>query len=301
MRSLRFTAVAVIVSCAAVLAGCGGDDPEPAANDTTPSVEESMTPDEEESSTPEETEEADPGDIDDFPDVDGFTYADLPGTAFKSLNASLKGTPQIEGVAAKLVEKDGEEAGLVMRMAIDPEAAGMAGFEDGFLPGFAGGIAGSNADPDYEAINGTNVVIIETPDQTGTAYAWLEGSVATILVFMALPIAITTVYSVLTPAQYGGVVWEASAEAYIRLLFERDIFEARWEGGQEGLLEFWIRGDSFMRQQNRALVGTMLQVASGRRPLDNFTDLLTGAQREDAGPTAPAQGLHLHSVSYAAT
>ena len=183
MRSLRVTAIALVASCAVVLTGCGGDDPEPAANDTTPSAEESMTPDDEESSTPEETEEADPGDIDDFPDVDGFTYTELPGTAFKSLNASLKGTPQIEGVAAKLVEKDGEEAGLVMRMAIDPEAAGMAGFEDGFLPGFAGGIAGSNADPDYEDINGTKVVTIETPDQTGTAYAWLEGSIATILVF----------------------------------------------------------------------------------------------------------------------
>lgn len=83
--------------------------------------------------------------------------------------------------------------------------------------------------------------------------------------------------------------------------FEREIFEARWEGGREGLLEFWIRGDSFMRQQNRALVGTMLQVASGKRPLEDFTGLLKGARREDAGPTAPARGLHLHSVSYDAT
>lgn len=50
-------------------------------------------------------------------------------------------------------------------------------------------------------------------------------SLATILIFMAVPIAITTLYSVLTPAQYGGVVWEMSPEAYIRLLFERDIFD----------------------------------------------------------------------------
>jgi hypothetical protein len=186
MRSLRVTAIALVASSAVILTGCGGDDPEPAANDTTASAEESMTPDDEESSTPAETEESaetEVGDIDDFPEVDGFTYAELPGAAFKSLNASLKGTPQIEGVAAKLVEKDGEEAGFVMRMAIDPEAAGMAGFEDGFLPGFAGGIAGSNADPDYEDINGTKVVTIETPDQTGTAYAWLDDSIATILVF----------------------------------------------------------------------------------------------------------------------
>jgi spermidine/putrescine transport system permease protein len=53
----------------------------------------------------------------------------------------------------------------------------------------------------------------------------LTPAVATILIFMALPIAITTGYSVLTPAQYGGVIWEFSPEAYIRLLFERDIFD----------------------------------------------------------------------------
>jgi len=42
---------------------------------------------------------------------------------------------------------------------------------------------------------------------------------------MALPIALTTLYSVLTPAQYGGVIWQPSGEAYVRLLFERDIFD----------------------------------------------------------------------------
>jgi spermidine/putrescine transport system permease protein len=56
--------------------------------------------------------------------------------------------------------------------------------------------------------------------------AWLLApAIVTILIFMALPIAITTVYSVLTPTQYGGVIWEPSAEAYVRLLFERDIFD----------------------------------------------------------------------------
>ncbi len=56
--------------------------------------------------------------------------------------------------------------------------------------------------------------------------AWLlTPAIATILIFMALPIAITTLYSVLTPAQYGGVIWDLSPEAYIRLLLERDIFD----------------------------------------------------------------------------
>ena len=53
----------------------------------------------------------------------------------------------------------------------------------------------------------------------------LAPSLGTILIFMALPIALTTLYSVLTPAQYGGVIWQPSGEAYVRLLFERDIFD----------------------------------------------------------------------------
>lgn len=53
----------------------------------------------------------------------------------------------------------------------------------------------------------------------------LAPSLGTILVFMVLPIALTTLYSALTPAQFGGVIWQPSGEAYVRLLFERDILD----------------------------------------------------------------------------
>jgi tRNA pseudouridine38-40 synthase len=80
--------------------------------------------------------------------------------------------------------------------------------------------------------------------------------------------------------------------------FERDVYAAGWREGGE-MLEFWIEADAFMRHMNRALVGTMLQVAGGRRTPASFADLLEGRPREDAGPTAPAHGLALASVSYA--
>ncbi len=54
-----------------------------------------------------------------------------------------------------------------------------------------------------------------------------------------------------------------------------------------------------MRAMNRILVGTMLEVAQGRR--DDFERLLEGAPRSAAGNTAPAHGLYLTSVSYGAT
>ena len=79
--------------------------------------------------------------------------------------------------------------------------------------------------------------------------------------------------------------------------FERDVYAAGWRAEGE-VLEFWIEADTFMRQMNRALVGTMVQVGSGRRPLESFTDLLSGAPRLQAGPTAPACGLYLAAVGY---
>ena len=80
--------------------------------------------------------------------------------------------------------------------------------------------------------------------------------------------------------------------------FDRDVLAARWEVAREDLLEFWIEADTFMRHMNRVLVGTMLEVAGGRRTLEDFERLLRGAHRREAGETAPAHGLALASVRY---
>jgi tRNA pseudouridine38-40 synthase len=48
----------------------------------------------------------------------------------------------------------------------------------------------------------------------------------------------------------------------------------------------------------RALVGTMLEVAGGRREPADFERLLRGAAREQAGDTARPHGLYLAEVRY---
>ena len=80
--------------------------------------------------------------------------------------------------------------------------------------------------------------------------------------------------------------------------FSRRVLTAFWRQRNGGVIEFSIEADAFMRHMNRVLVGTMLEVCSGRRSVDEFRTLLEGRPRSDAGRTAPAHGLYLVGVGY---
>jgi tRNA pseudouridine38-40 synthase len=80
--------------------------------------------------------------------------------------------------------------------------------------------------------------------------------------------------------------------------FERDVFAASWRDEGPEHLAFRITADAFMRNMVRALVGTMLEVASSRRTVETFSALLEGASRSEGGDTAPPHALYLESVGY---
>jgi len=64
------------------------------------------------------------------------------------------------------------------------------------------------------------------------------------------------------------------------------------------LLELDIRGNAFLRQMVRILVGTLTEVGSGKRPAAQVAEILASLDRTNAGITAPAHGLELIEVRY---
>lgn len=70
------------------------------------------------------------------------------------------------------------------------------------------------------------------------------------------------------------------------------------EGEAGGALEWWFEGSGFLRHMVRNLVGTLLEVGSGRRDPEGMSALLAARDRTRAGPTAPAHALTLVRVHY---
>ena len=70
------------------------------------------------------------------------------------------------------------------------------------------------------------------------------------------------------------------------------------EGEARGEVRVEVEGDGFLRHMVRNLVGTLLEVGSGRRDPDSVPELLARRDRSAAGPTAPARGLCLVRVDY---
>lgn len=68
-------------------------------------------------------------------------------------------------------------------------------------------------------------------------------------------------------------------------------------GGGVALL---FEGNGFLRQMVRILTGTLLAVGSGRLVPEAMPGILAARDRSKAGPTAPARGLTLVAVRYAA-
>ncbi len=63
-------------------------------------------------------------------------------------------------------------------------------------------------------------------------------------------------------------------------------------------LVFICRGNGFLYNMVRIMVGTLLEVGQGKRKAEDIPDMIAGKDRSLAGKTAPGRGLYLWHVQY---
>jgi tRNA pseudouridine38-40 synthase len=77
------------------------------------------------------------------------------------------------------------------------------------------------------------------------------------------------------------------------------VSDASWTDRPGGLV-FQVQANRFLHHMVRFLVGTMLDIGSGRRPLGDMDDLLQASDNQGVSPPAAAHALFLESVDYPA-
>lgn len=89
-----------------------------------------------------------------------------------------------------------------------------------------------------------------------------------------------------------------TAQGTIRRIDEIAIGDGAGELGEPWLVVVDVRGNAFLRNMVRIVVGTLVEVGAGRRPIKQVAEILAAKDRTRAGITAPAHGLELVSVGY---
>jgi tRNA pseudouridine38-40 synthase len=78
----------------------------------------------------------------------------------------------------------------------------------------------------------------------------------------------------------------------------RSVRRAGWSDLGDGVLRFEIEANAFCHQMIRSLVGTLVDVGSGRRHAGELLGILAARDRANASTLAPPQGLCLWAVDY---
>jgi tRNA pseudouridine38-40 synthase len=65
------------------------------------------------------------------------------------------------------------------------------------------------------------------------------------------------------------------------------------------MLVYEVEGTGFLRHMVRIIVGSLVEIGRGRKPVDWISAVIAARDRVQAGPTAPPHGLFLVRVEYA--
>lgn len=78
----------------------------------------------------------------------------------------------------------------------------------------------------------------------------------------------------------------------------RLVRDARWLDLGDGMLRFDVEASSFCHQMVRSVVGTLVEVGTGKRRAGDMTSVIRARSRAAAGHPAPPHGLCLWEVLY---
>ncbi len=80
----------------------------------------------------------------------------------------------------------------------------------------------------------------------------------------------------------------------------RTLLDLGWVRGPDGVVEATVRADAFCHSMVRSLVGCLLAVGDGRRPVAWAGEILSAAARDSSVTVVHAHGLTLEEVAYPA-
>ena len=75
------------------------------------------------------------------------------------------------------------------------------------------------------------------------------------------------------------------------------ITEAQWKQ-VDGSYVFRVSADRFLRNMVRAIVGTLIEIGQGKKPVSEMQVIISARERSQAGASVPAHGLYLMDITY---
>jgi tRNA pseudouridine38-40 synthase len=76
-----------------------------------------------------------------------------------------------------------------------------------------------------------------------------------------------------------------------------DIMDAEWVIENDELV-FTIKADRFLRNMVRAIVGTMIEIGTGKMKVEQLHDVIKSKDRSQAGVSVPGHALYLSKMEY---
>lgn len=101
-------------------------------------------------------------------------------------------------------------------------------------------------------------------------------------------------FSILGSHEFRAFAAKGEAKPHYRC----DVRVARWTDRNGAGVCFEIEADRFLHHMVRFLVGTMVDMGLGRRPVLDMTELLARSDNNETSPPAPPQGLYFIAAEY---